>query len=156
MLWSHCWRRSTQMSGSGWQNSGSQGTSLCLVWRRCTHRAHLLAPWREQQLSNESASACVPGVVPTHIVMTQILSTIKCCALSCPHDLESGVLSDTHVDRPCRRRRTDAAVTAEMPVLAPPRGPYPQDSPACRKQKTTQPRRQGLMAGAGQAEGPLV
>ena len=39
--------------------------------------------------------------VPTQIVMTQILSTIKCCALSCPHDLESGVLSDTHVDRPC-------------------------------------------------------
>ena len=35
------------------------------------------------------------------------------------------------------------------------RGPCPQDSPACRRQKTIQPRRQGLMAGAGQAEGLL-
>ena len=41
-------------------------------------------------------------------------------------------------------------------VLASRRGPCPQDSPACRRQKTTQPRRQGLMAGAGQVEGPLV
>ena len=40
-------------------------------------------------------------------------------------------------------------------VLAPRRGPCPQDSPACRRQKTIQPRRQGLMAGAGQAEGLL-
>ena len=40
-------------------------------------------------------------------------------------------------------------------VLEPRRGPCPQDSPACRRQKTTQPRRQGLMAGAGQVEGPL-
>ena len=40
-------------------------------------------------------------------------------------------------------------------VLEPRRGPCPQDSPACRRQKTTQPRRQGLMAGAGQAEGLL-
>ena len=39
--------------------------------------------------------------VPTHIVMTQILSTIKCGALSCPHDLESGVLGDTSLDHPC-------------------------------------------------------
>ena len=41
-------------------------------------------------------------------------------------------------------------------VLAPRRGPCPQDSPACRRQKITQPRRQGLMVGAGQTEGPLV
>ena len=93
--------------------------------------------------------------VPAHVVMTQILSTIKCGALSCPQDLESGVLSDTRVDRPCGGgRMLQSQWTCFM--LTPPRGPCPQDSPACRRQKTTQPRRQGLMAEAEQAEGPLV
>ena len=92
--------------------------------------------------------------VPVHVVMTQILSTFQCHALTCPHDLESGVLSDPSMDRPCgggpmlQSQRTGL-------VLAPQRGPCPQDSPACRRQKTTQPRRQGLMAGAGQVEGAL-
>ena len=51
--------------------------------------------------------------VPVHVVMTQILSTFQCHVLSCPHDLESGVLSDTCMDRPCGRR-TDAVVTVDM------------------------------------------
>ena len=70
--------------------------------------------------------------VPGHTVRTQIMSTVKCHAMSCLHDLETGVLSDTSVDHPCGRR-TDAAVTAEM--LAPRRGPCPQDSPDCRRQR---------------------
>ena len=51
--------------------------------------------------------------IPVHRVMIQILSICQYCALSCPHDLESGVLSDTCMDRPCGRR-TDAAVTVDM------------------------------------------
>ena len=50
--------------------------------------------------------------VPVHRVVTQILSTFQCHALSCPHNLESGGLSDTCMDRPCIRR-TVAAVTAD-------------------------------------------
>ena len=52
-------------------------------------------------------------LVPAHAVMSQILSTFQCRVLSCPHDLESGVLSDTCMDRPCGRR-TNPAVTADM------------------------------------------
>ena len=94
--------------------------------------------------------------VPVHIIMTQILNTIKCRPLSCPPDLESGVLGDTSEDRPCGEGGPMLQSEQTCFVLAPPRGPCPQDSPACRRLKTTQPRRQGLMAGAGQAEGPLV
>ena len=94
--------------------------------------------------------------VPVHRVMTQILSTCQCHILSRPHDLESGVLSDSSMDRPCGEGGPMLQSERTGLVLAPRRGPCPQDSPACRRQKTTQPRRQGLMAGAGQAEGPLV
>ena len=94
--------------------------------------------------------------VPVHIAKAQILSTFQSRALSSPHNLESGILSDPSMDRPCgeggrmpQSQRTDL-------VLGPRKGLCPQDSPACRRQKTTQPRRQGLMAGVGQAEGPLV
>ena len=63
--------------------------------------------------------------VPVHVVMTQILSTCQCHILSSPHDLESGLLSDPSMDRPCgeggpmlQSQRTDL-------VLAPRRGPCP-------------------------------
>ena len=39
--------------------------------------------------------------VPVHIIVVQILSTCQCHALSSPHDLESEVLSDPSMDRPC-------------------------------------------------------
>ena len=39
--------------------------------------------------------------VPVHIIVVQMLSTCQCRALSSPHDLESGVLSDPSMDRPC-------------------------------------------------------
>ena len=94
--------------------------------------------------------------VPVHRVMTQILSTCQCRVLSCPHDLESGVLSDSSMDRPCGEGGPMLQSQRTRLVLAPRRGPCPQDSPACRRQKTTQPRRQGLMVEAGQVEGPLI
>ena len=94
--------------------------------------------------------------VPVHAVMTQILSTCQCRALSSPHDLESGVLSDPSMDRPCGEGGPMLQSQRTGLVLAPRKGLCPQDSPACRRQKTTPPRRQGLMAGVGQEEGPLV
>ena len=94
--------------------------------------------------------------VPVHRVMTQILSTCQCHVQSLPHDLETGVLSDTSMDRPCGEGGPMLQSQRTGLVLAPRRGPCPQDSPACRRQKTTQPRWQGLMVEAGQAEGPLV
>ena len=42
--------------------------------------------------------------IPVHIAEAQILSTCQCRALSCPHNLESGVLSDPSMDRPCGER----------------------------------------------------
>ena len=99
----------------------------------------------------------VSGVlsVPVHIAKAQILSASQCRALSCPHHLESGVLSDTSMDRPCGEGEPMLQSQQTCLVLGPRRGPAPQDSPACRRQKTTQPRRQGLMVGAVRAEGPL-
>ena len=94
--------------------------------------------------------------VPVHIAKAQILSTFQCRVLSAPHDLESGVLSDPSMDRPCGEGGPMLQSQRTGLVLAPRRGPCPPDSPACRRQKTTQPRRQGLMAGQGQVEGPLV
>ena len=92
-------------------------------------------------------------LVPVHAIMTEILSTFQCRPLSCPHDLESRVLSDTRMDRPCGEGGLMLQSQWTCSVLAPPRGPCPQDSPACRRQKTTQPRRQGLMGG-GAGGGP--
>ena len=94
--------------------------------------------------------------VSVHAVMTQILSTCQCRALSSPQDLESGVLSDPSMDRPCGEGGPMLQSQRTGLVLAPRKGLCPQDSPACRRQKTTPPRRQGLMAGVGQEEGPLV
>ena len=62
--------------------------------------------------------------VPVHKVMIQILSICQYCALSCPHDLESGVLSDTSMDHPCGRR-IDAAVTAQRLSAWTPKGTLP-------------------------------
>ena len=64
-------------------------------------------------------------LVPVHRVMIQILSTFQCCALSCPHDLESGVLSDTSMDRPCGEEGPMLQSQQTSLALAPPRGPRP-------------------------------
>ena len=93
--------------------------------------------------------------IPVHIAKAQILSTCQSRALSSPHNLESGVLSDPSMDRPCGEGGPMLPSQRTGLVLGRRRGHFPQDSPACRRQKTTQPRRQGLMAGVGQVEGPL-
>ena len=99
-----------------------------MIWRCCTHQACLLSLCWEAQMSNGSPQPMSQVLsVPVHIivVVVQILSTCQCRALSCPHDLESGGLRDTSMDRPCgeggpmlQSQRTDL-------VLAPRRGPCP-------------------------------
>ena len=63
--------------------------------------------------------------VPVHTVMTQILSTFQCRALSSPHDLESGVLSDSSMDCPCGEGGPMLQSQQTGLVLAPRRGPCP-------------------------------
>ena len=63
--------------------------------------------------------------VSVHAVMTQILSTCQCRALSSPHDLESGVLSDPSMDRPCGEGGPMLQSQRTGLVLAPRRGPCP-------------------------------
>ena len=64
-------------------------------------------------------------LVPVHAVMTQILSTFQCCVLSCPHDLESGVLRDTSMDCPCGEGGPMLQSQRRGLVLASGRGPCP-------------------------------
>ena len=63
--------------------------------------------------------------VPVQIVKAQILSTCQCRALSSPHDLESGVLSDPSMDRPCGEGGPMLQSQRTGLVLALPRGPCP-------------------------------
>ena len=63
--------------------------------------------------------------VPVHIAKAQILSTCQCRAQSSPHDLESGVLRDTSMDRPCGEAGPMLQSQQTGLVLAPPRGPCP-------------------------------
>ena len=93
-------------------------------------------------------------LVPVHRVMTQILSTSHCRPLSSSHILESGVLSDTMWSSstwtsPVEKEDRCCSHSRHAWCWHPQGDPAPQDSPACRRRKTTQSRRQGLMAGAG-------
>ena len=63
--------------------------------------------------------------VPVHIAKAQILSTFQCRVLSAPHDLESGVLSDPSMDRPCGQGGPMLQSQRTGLVLAPRRGPCP-------------------------------
>ena len=63
--------------------------------------------------------------VPVHIAKAQILSTCQCRTLSCPHDLESGVLSDPSMERPCGEGGPMLQSQQTGLVLAPRRGPCP-------------------------------
>ena len=87
--------------------------------------------------------------VLVHAIMTEILSTFQCRPLSCPHDLESGVLSDTGMDHPCGEGGPMLQSQGTCSVLALPRGPCPQNSPACRRQKTHSPGGKGSWLGRG-------
>ena len=63
--------------------------------------------------------------VPVHIIVAQILSASQCHPLSCPHDLESGVLSDTCMDRPCGEGEPMLQSQRTCLVLGPQRGACP-------------------------------
>ena len=91
--------------------------------------------------------------IPVHRVMTQILSTFQCCALSCPHHLESGVLSDTSVDCPCGRR-TDPAVTADMLSAGTPKGTPPPRTHLPAGDRGPQTQEAGAHGGGGAGRGP--
>ena len=64
-------------------------------------------------------------LVPVHRVMIQILSTCHCHPLPCPQDLESGVLSDTSMDRSCGEGGLMLPSQCRGLVLAPRREPCP-------------------------------
>ena len=121
-------------------------------------RARLLSPCWDRQLSSGSASARVPGLVGTS---TQSYDPDPEYMSLSPSVLSSppGVWGPERHQHgpPLGRRRTDAAVTADMLGAGTPTGTLPPRThlPADKRQKTTKPRRPGLMAGPGRAEGPL-
>ena len=63
--------------------------------------------------------------VPVHIAEAQILSTCQCRVQSSPHDLESGVRSDTSMDCPCGEGGRMLQSQRTGVVLGPRRGPCP-------------------------------
>ena len=87
--------------------------------------------------------------------MTQILSTFQCRALSCPHDLESGVLSDTSIDRPCGQGGPMLQSQGTGLVLAPQRGPCSPGLSCLQDTEDHTVQEAGAHGGVGQAEGPL-
>ena len=87
--------------------------------------------------------------------MIQILSTFQCRALSSPHDLESGVLSDTSMDRPCGEGGPMLQSQWTGLVLAPPRGPCPPGLTCLQETEDHTAQEAGAHGGVGQAEGPL-
>ena len=86
--------------------------------------------------------------------MTQILSTIKCGALSCPHHLESGVLSDTRVDRPCGEGGPMLQSERTCSVLAPLRGLYSPGLTCLQETKDHTAQEAGAHGGGGAGGGP--
>ena len=87
--------------------------------------------------------------------MTQILSTCQCRALSSPHNLESGVLSDTSMDRPCGEGGLMLQSQRTGLVMAPRRGPCPLGLTCLQETEDHTAQEAGAHGGVGQAEGPL-
>ena len=92
--------------------------------------------------------------VPVHAVMTQILSTFQCPALSSPHDLESGVLSDTRMDCPCGEGRSMLQSQWTGLVLAPRRGPCPPGLTCLQETEDHTAQEAGAHGGGGAGGGP--
>ena len=92
--------------------------------------------------------------VPVHIVMTQILSTIKCRTLSYLHHLESGVLSDTSMDRPCGEGGPMLQSQQTSLALAPPRGPRPPGLTCLQETEDHTAQEAGAHGGGGAGRGP--
>ena len=94
--------------------------------------------------------------IPVQIVKAQILSTCQCRALSSPQDLESGVLSDPSMDRPCGEGGPMLQSQRTGLVLAPRRGPCPPGLTCLQETEDHTAQEAGAHGGGGVAEGPLV
>ena len=92
--------------------------------------------------------------VPVHAVIFQILSTSQCHALSCPHDLESGVLSDPSMDRPCGQGGPMLQSQRTGLVLAPRRGPCPPGLTCLQETEDHTAQEAGAHGGGGAGGGP--
>ena len=92
--------------------------------------------------------------VPVHAVMTQILSTFQCQALSSPYHLESGVLSDTSMDRPCGEGGPMLQSQRTGLVLAPRRGPCPPGLTCLQETEDHTAREAGAHGGGRAGGGP--
>ena len=92
--------------------------------------------------------------VPVHAVISQILSTSQCHAQSSPHDLESGVLSDTSMDRPCGEGGPMLQSQRTGLVLAPPRGPCPPGLTCLQETEDHTAQEAGAHGGGGAGGGP--
>ena len=92
--------------------------------------------------------------VPVHIIVIQILSTFQCRVLSSPHDLESGVLSDTSMDRPCGEAGPMLQSQQTGLVLAPPRGPCPLGLTCLQETEDHTAQEAGAHGGGGAGRGP--
>ena len=93
--------------------------------------------------------------VPVHIVMTQILTTIKCRTLSYLHHLESGVLSDTSMDRPCGEGGPMLQSQHRGLVLGPRRGPCPPGLTCLQETEDHTAQEAGAHGEGGAGGGPL-
>ena len=92
--------------------------------------------------------------VPLHIIVAQILSTCQCRALSSPHDLESGVLSDTSMDHPCGEGRPMQQSQWTGLVLALLRGPCPPGLACLQETEDHTAQEAGAYGGGAAGGGP--
>ena len=93
-------------------------------------------------------------LVPVHRIMIQILSTFQCHALSCPHNLESGGLSDTSMDHPCGEGGPMLQSQRRGLVLASGRGPCPPGLTCLQETEDHTAQEAGAHDGGGAGGGP--
>ena len=91
--------------------------------------------------------------VPVHTVMTQILSTFQCHLLSSPHNLESGALSDSSMDRACEGGPMLQSQWTGL-VLAPTRGPCPPGLACLQETEDHTAQEAGAYGGGAAGGGP--
>ena len=92
--------------------------------------------------------------VPVHIIVVQILSASQCRTLSCPHDLESGVRSDTSMDCPCGEGGRMLQSQRTGVVLGPRRGPCPTGLTCLQDAEDHTAQEAGAHGGGGAGRGP--
>ena len=92
--------------------------------------------------------------VPVHAVKTRILSTCQCHALSSPQDLESGVLSDPSMDRPCGEGGPMLQSQRTGLVLRPQRGPCPPELTCLQETEDHTAQEAGAHGGGRAGRGP--